>query len=583
MIGQAVGSYRIVGKLGEGGMGAVYVAHHALLGRKAAIKVLLPALSRQAEVVDRFFNEARAVTSVSDPGIVQIFDFGYASDGSAFIVMELLDGQPLNVRLSQRGRLPLLDAARIGRQVAMSLATAHSHGIVHRDLKPENIFMVRDHEVAHGERAKILDFGIAKLSTEVGGKKTNTGALLGTPMYMSPEQCRGAGEVDHRSDIYSLGCMLFHLVVGAPPFIGEGIGDVIVAHLREPAPAPSSRLPGVPGAFDALVLRCLAKQPGERFATMAEVAAALEHLMAQLAAADLATCVMPAAGRPQLGGSYPSPYPSPYPLSNPSPYPMANPSPYPMATPAHAAASAVNPSGLGGPQRTPPPNGPWLISTNGAARSPQDSSAGLSSSSQGSPRSHPGTVALGLPTTLGSAAGARAAMPSRKGRTLGLGVVAAGLAAAGLFFALHREGASAVGGRAPTARDGVSPVTQGVGVSAAQPARPAASASTAPVTATTTAATATTTAAAATTTAATATTTAATATTAAATATTTAATATTAAATTTGGATEAAASAAAASSSSHPSKRHHRPRRPGGTGGCDRSLDTDCDGIPDVR
>jgi tRNA A-37 threonylcarbamoyl transferase component Bud32 len=268
-----LGTYRIVKKLGEGGMGAVYLAEHALLGRRAAVKVLQPALSANQDIVQRFFNEARAATAIADPGIVQIFDFGYHTDGSAYIVMEFLEGEALDARLKRFGRLAPEDALRILRQVAASLHAAHGRGIVHRDLKPENIFLVPDREVAGGERAKILDFGIAKLTNDAGSKvKTQTAAIMGTPVYMSPEQCRGAGYVDHRSDLYSLGCVLYHLLVGRPPFDGEGVGEIIAAHLREPAPVPSALAPGVPPAVDALVARCLAKQPEARFATAAELA-----------------------------------------------------------------------------------------------------------------------------------------------------------------------------------------------------------------------------------------------------------------------------------------------------------------------
>ena len=147
-------------------MGAVYLGQHQLLGRRAAIKVLLPELSARPDIVNRFFNEARAVTSISDPGIVQVFDFGYHTDGSAFIVMEFLDGEPLDRRRARMGRLPVHETMRLARQLALSLAAAHAQHIVHRDLKPENVFLVPDAEVASGERSKILDFGIAKLSDE---------------------------------------------------------------------------------------------------------------------------------------------------------------------------------------------------------------------------------------------------------------------------------------------------------------------------------------------------------------------------------------------------------------------------------
>src|SRR5262245_5120753 len=155
-VGAQVGAYKIVRKIGEGGMGAVWLAEHGLLGRRAAIKLLHRGLS-SPEVIARFFNEARAATAIPDPGIVQIFDFGHHTDGTAFIAMEFLDGEELDKRLRRMGKLPVADALRIMRQVASTVGVAHSRGIVHRDLKPSNIFLVRDPEVAGGERAKVLD------------------------------------------------------------------------------------------------------------------------------------------------------------------------------------------------------------------------------------------------------------------------------------------------------------------------------------------------------------------------------------------------------------------------------------------
>jgi serine/threonine-protein kinase len=189
--GTQVGSYRLLEQIGEGGMGAVWLAEHVMLGRRAAIKVLQASFSMQPDIVTRFFNEARAATAIADPGIVQVFDFGHHSDGSAFIVMELLEGETLHARLRRTGPLPCADALRIARQIAGSLGAAHARGIVHRDLKPENVFMVRDAEVAGGERAKILDFGIAKLGVGTSSG-TNTHAVLGTPAYMSPTSTRSA-------------------------------------------------------------------------------------------------------------------------------------------------------------------------------------------------------------------------------------------------------------------------------------------------------------------------------------------------------------------------------------------------------
>jgi len=272
--GTQVGAYRLLKPIGEGGMGSVWLAEHIALGRRAALKMLHPEFSTRPDIVTRFFNEARAATSIVDPGIVQIFDFGQHLDGSAYIVMELLDGEPLDRRLKREGALSLADGLRLMRQVASTLGAAHARGIIHRDLKPENIFIVRDPEVPGGERAKVLDFGIAKLAGDHVGVKTQTAAMIGTPMFMSPEQCRGAGQVDQRSDVYALGCVLFTLVVGRPPFNAEGIGDIIAMHLREPAPAPSQLRPGLPPEIDQLVLRCLAKDPAQRFPTAGELAMA---------------------------------------------------------------------------------------------------------------------------------------------------------------------------------------------------------------------------------------------------------------------------------------------------------------------
>ncbi|HEY1551049.1 MAG TPA: serine/threonine-protein kinase, partial [Kofleriaceae bacterium] len=274
-----IGNYSVVRKLGEGGMGAVYLGQHTLLGRHAAIKVLLPALSTRPDIVNRFFNEARAATSINDPGIVQIFDFGVHTDGSAYIVMEYLEGETLDDRIRKRGRLPAREAVTIARQVAASLGAAHAQHIVHRDLKPENIFLVRDAEVAYGERAKVLDFGIAKLQADTSNKvKTSAGAVMGTPLYMSPEQCNGAQDLDHRSDIYALGCVLFHSLVGRPPFDGDGMGAIIVAHLTEPPPVASTLVDGISPGIDAVLARCLAKSPAERFQTMADVVTAFGQL-----------------------------------------------------------------------------------------------------------------------------------------------------------------------------------------------------------------------------------------------------------------------------------------------------------------
>ena len=272
MIGEVLGSYRVVSRLGAGGMGTVYLGEHQLLGSKAAIKVLLPEMSEQKRIVERFFDEARAATRIQDPGIVTVHEIGWHGT-SAYIVMEHLNGETLTGRLARYSQLPLVMAVRLLQHCALAMAAAHARGIVHRDLKPDNIFVVSDPVVAGGERTKILDFGIAKLidDADASHSRTQTGMIMGTPAYMSPEQCRGAGSVDHRTDIYALGCVLFAMLVGHPPFIAQTAGDLIASHLREEPAVPSSIRPEIPAALDELVLRCLSKSPDARYQSMTEL------------------------------------------------------------------------------------------------------------------------------------------------------------------------------------------------------------------------------------------------------------------------------------------------------------------------
>jgi serine/threonine protein kinase len=259
-----IGQYRVTGVIGRGGMGAVYAAEHALLGRPAAIKVLLPELSQKQEIVMRFFNEARAATAIRHPGIVEIYDFGWTPEGAAYIVMEHLEGETLSRRASH-ARLSWQTALAIARQIAGALGAAHAKGIVHRDLKPDNIFLVLDPEVPGGERIKLLDFGIAKLAGDTAPNihVTRTGAVMGTPTYMAPEQCRGV-PIDHRADLYALGCILFELCTGRPPFIGEGAGDVLAAHIHVPPPTLATSGVKVPAAVEHLLERLLTKSPERR-------------------------------------------------------------------------------------------------------------------------------------------------------------------------------------------------------------------------------------------------------------------------------------------------------------------------------
>lgn len=269
MIPASIASYRIVRQLGEGGMGVVYEAVHDSLGRRAAIKVLHPEFSQNAQIRARFFNEARAVNMVQHPGIVSIYEFGESPDGSTFLIMEFLEGDSLRKRVKQYGGpMPFVLVVRLGRQMASALAAAHKMKIVHRDLKPDNVMLVADPDVAGGERAKLLDFGIAKVADDPknpgGGVKTRTGMMMGTPAYMAPEQCRGAGEVDERADVYSLGILFYEMLTGRPPFTDSAPGELIARHLFDQPPPIQSLVPSVPAELAGLVHRMLAKRADER-------------------------------------------------------------------------------------------------------------------------------------------------------------------------------------------------------------------------------------------------------------------------------------------------------------------------------
>src|ERR1044071_8252151 len=274
MKGESLGNYRIVETIGEGGMGVVYQAVHVLIGRKVAIKRLLPQMVKDNELVDRFFNEARAAAMIQHPGLVEVFDFGHHTDGSAYIVMELLEGESLTARIAREGSIQIATAVVIARQVASALHAAHEQRIVHRDLKPENVYLIADRNAPAGVRTKVLDFGIAKLARTEDQRsvKTKTGTVFGTPRYMAPEQCRNATDVDRRADIYALGCILYEMLVGDPPFDYNNWAELVAAPLYEAPPRPSKHEPRVPPDVEAIVLRALAKQPEDRYATMFDMA-----------------------------------------------------------------------------------------------------------------------------------------------------------------------------------------------------------------------------------------------------------------------------------------------------------------------
>jgi serine/threonine protein kinase len=273
-IGDTVGPYRIVGELGNGGMGVVYQAVHELLQRPAAIKVLRPELGAFAMASDRFLTEARATTAIRHPGIVEVYDYGHTPSGQAFIAMELLRGETLGERIRRRGPLTLVEAMTIARRIAAPLAAAHERGVVHRDLKPENVFLIADHEGGAIDQVKLLDFGIAKLE-QATTPRTQIGLVMGTPAYMAPEQCVGA-ECDHRADLYALGCMMFEMLVGYAPYSAALTSDLLTAHVRHPIPNVA-RLVAVPADVTRLVTSLLAKAPSDRPPTAVAVVAEIDR------------------------------------------------------------------------------------------------------------------------------------------------------------------------------------------------------------------------------------------------------------------------------------------------------------------
>jgi len=280
--GLRVGRYEVLRKLGQGGFGVLYVARDRELDREVALKFLRPEHLTRPQLVQRFLQEARSAAKINHAGIVTVFECGQVADtntradGTVYIAMELLAGESLGARIKREGRLAPALAIGICRQVTAALGAAHRSGIVHRDLKPDNIFLVPDPAVHGGERVKILDFGIAKLADGQlsGNVRTHSAMVLGTPMYMSPEQCRSSAKVDHRSDIYATGCILFELLTGQTPYDGDA-GELIAKHQLAPVPAPRAILPELSQALDLLLTQMLAKSPDERPGSMELVDQAL--------------------------------------------------------------------------------------------------------------------------------------------------------------------------------------------------------------------------------------------------------------------------------------------------------------------
>jgi serine/threonine-protein kinase len=278
LVGTTVGSYRVERLLGEGGMGAVYELVHPGIGKRLALKLLHAEYAARPQIVQRFFDEARAVNLIRHPNIVDVLDFAHLPDGRAYITMEYLEGQSLHAFLHGRGALSPAEVREILLPICSALGAAHAAGIVHRDLKPENIHLVPRPD--NPRYVKLLDFGIAKLSADLHqepGVATRSGVVMGTPSYMSPEQAMGrTREVDHRTDVYALGVILFEMLTGAVPFSADSFGDLMLMHLQKPPPPLAQLRPDLPPAWGHIVDTALAKRREDRFQSMEEFSRAVQ-------------------------------------------------------------------------------------------------------------------------------------------------------------------------------------------------------------------------------------------------------------------------------------------------------------------
>jgi len=272
------GRYRLESLLGQGGMGSVWRAHHLALNAPVAIKLIDPALAGSPEAQARFIREAQAAAALRSPNVVQTLDFG-VDQGVPYIVMELLVGESLADRLARVGRLTPADTARIVGDVAKAIGKAHAAEIVHRDLKPDNVFLAHDED---DEVVKVLDFGVAKATGAVGAStsRTRTGAILGTPYYMSPEQAQGDKRVDWRTDLWALAVIAFECLVGRRPFEADGLGSLIMQICAAPVPVPSTLGP-VPRGFDAWWAKATVRDPTARFQSAKELASTLRAVLVE--------------------------------------------------------------------------------------------------------------------------------------------------------------------------------------------------------------------------------------------------------------------------------------------------------------
>ena len=308
-----LGRYKVIKKLGEGGMGTVYLGEHATIGKKFAVKVLSHEFAHKDDLRERFLQEARAASMISQENVVEITDFGDTPDGSVFFVMEFLAGEDLSDTVKSQGKLPWARVKPIMLQICRALAAAHDAGIIHRDMKPENCYRVRRGK--NEDFIKVLDFGIAKVTSDEDGEGkglTRTGMIFGTPEYMSPEQAQGA-RPDHRVDVYATGVIMYELLTGRVPFQADTFMGILTKHMFEVPEAPSAVVPdaNIPPEVEAIILKAMQKDRELRFAGMVEMAEAIEAVGSGAAAVDVVAenIARPSTGEMAFTGGRPTPMP----------------------------------------------------------------------------------------------------------------------------------------------------------------------------------------------------------------------------------------------------------------------------------